>query len=117
MKGESLFFIRLLTCFRLGLRVNNLYKIQKGVETIPPDPTPRTEAHMPVWPPTCRLGVDIIWLGSSVDMNIMHELYLSRSSFPGFHMFDTIPDLIQQLIDIFQWVEGSPEIRTLLNIS
>lgn len=48
--GESVCVMRPITCFRVNFRVNNLYRRQNAVETMPPVPTPRTPPHIPVWP-------------------------------------------------------------------
>lgn len=42
MYGESECVIRPISCLRVNLRVNSLYRRQKAVDTIPPVPTPRT---------------------------------------------------------------------------
>lgn len=40
--GESVWVVKLMTCFRVNFNVYNLYNKQYAVDTIPPPPTPRT---------------------------------------------------------------------------
>lgn len=42
MYGESVWVIKPISCLRVSLSVNSLYRRQKAVDTIPPVPTPRT---------------------------------------------------------------------------
>jgi len=42
MYGESVWVHKPISCFRVSFSVNNLYRRQNELDTIPPAPTPRT---------------------------------------------------------------------------